>query len=109
MYDGALNSIVKLFNDEGMVRMAAQLALDEALDRHDSPWKALQEQHFDMPARYASCADFEQRMLYPTFADHRVDDAVLQAVRAAYARHAAPDGSARFTRPMHVRLLQKRG
>ncbi len=109
VYDGALNSIVKLFNDEGMVRMAAQLALDEALDRHDSPWKALQEQHFDMPARYASCADFEQRMLYPTFADHRVDDAVLQAVRAAYARHAAPDGSARFTRPMHVRLLQKRG
>lgn len=109
VYDGTLNSIVKLFNDEGMVRMSAQLALDEALDRHDSPWKALQEQHFDMPVSYASCADFEQRMLYPTFADHRVDEPVLQAVRTAYAQHAAPDGSARFTRPMHVRLLQKRG
>lgn len=109
VYDGALNTIIKLFNDEGMVRMSAQLALDEALDRHDSPWTALQDERFDMPVRYASCADFEQRMLYPTFADHRVDDTVLQAVRAAYAHHAAPDGSARFTRPMHLRLLQKRG
>ena len=109
VYDGALNTLIKLFNDEGMVRMAAQLALDEALDRHDSPWAALQEERFDMPVHYASCADFEQRMLYPTFADHRVDEAMLQAVRAAYARHAAPDGSARFTRPMHLRLLQKRG
>lgn len=109
VYDGALNSIVKIFNDEGMVRMAAQLALDEALDRHDSPWTALQEDRFDMPVRYASCADFEQRMLYPTFADHRIDDAMLNAVREAYAKHAAPDGSTRFTRPMHVRLLQKRG
>jgi len=108
VYEGALNDIVKLYNDEGMVRMAAQCALDEALDRHDSPWKALQDQRFDMPARFNSCADFEQRMLYPTFADHRVTDAMLQAVRAAYAAHAAPDGSARFTRPMHLRLLQKR-
>jgi len=109
VYDGPLNQIVKLFNDEGMVRMAAQMALDEAIDRHDSPWKALQDHRFDMPVRYANCADFEQRMLYPTFADHRIDEATLQAVRSAYAAHAAPDGSTRFTRPMHLRLLQKRG
>jgi ubiquinone/menaquinone biosynthesis C-methylase UbiE len=108
VYEGALNDIVKIYNDEGMVRAAAQMALDEALDRHDSAWKGLQEKRFEMPARYASCAEFEQRMLYPTFADHRIDDAVLQAVRAAYAASASADGSARFTRPMHVRLLQKK-
>lgn len=108
VYDGALNTFVKLFNDEGMVRMAAQLALDESLDRHDSPWTAVQEERFEMPVRYASCADFEQRMLYPTFADHRVDSAILEAVRNAYARQAQPDGSAKFTRPMHLRLLQKK-
>jgi SAM-dependent methyltransferase len=107
VYAGALNDIVKLFNDEGMVRAAAQLALDEALDRHDSPWQALHELRFDMPARYTSSADFEQRMLYPTFADHRISDATLQAVRAALAPHLGPDG-ARFTRPMHVRVLQRK-
>lgn len=107
VYSGALNDIVKLFNDEGMVRAAAQLALDEALDRHDSPWQALHEKHFDMPAHYASMADFEQRMLYPTFADHRISDATLQAVRTALTPHLGANG-ARFTRPMHVRVLQKK-
>lgn len=107
VYAGALNEVVKLFNDEGMVRAAAQLALDEALDRHDSPWQALHDLHFDMPVRYASCADFEQRMLYPTFADLRISDATLQAVRAALAPHFLADG-ARFTRPMHVRVLQRK-
>ena len=110
VYEGPLNDIVKLFNDEGMVRMSAQLALDEALDRHDSPWKALQEERFDMPVCFADWADFEQRMLYPTFADHQIDAAKLVTVRHAFAQHAssqASKGGVRFTRPMHVRLLQK--
>lgn len=107
VYSGPLNDIVKLFNDEGMVRAAAQLALDEALDRHDSPWQALPEKRFDMPVRYTSVADFEQRMLYPSFVDHHITDAVLATVRAALAPHMTASG-ARFTRPMHVRVLQKR-
>ncbi|HRK38707.1 MAG TPA: class I SAM-dependent methyltransferase [Burkholderiaceae bacterium] len=110
VYDGALNDIVKLFNDEYLVRMSAQLALDEALDRHDSPWKSLQEERFDMPARFADWADFETRMLYPTFANHQIDGQKLATIREAFDRYAAQHGSAsgvRFTRPMHVRLLQK--
>lgn len=111
VYEGPLNDIVKLFNDEYMVRMSAQLVLDEALDRHDSPWKALQEERFDVPVRYADWTDFEQRMLYPTFADHRIDAAKLATIRAAFERHANSQtaaGGVRFTRPMHVRLLQKK-
>lgn len=108
VYEGPLNDIVKLFNDEGMVRMSAQLVLDEALDQHDSRWKALQEKRFDMPVRYADWADFEQRMLYPTFADHQIDAAKLAAIRTAFEEHASSaPGGVRFTRPMHVRLLQK--
>jgi ubiquinone/menaquinone biosynthesis C-methylase UbiE len=110
VYEGPLNDIVKLFNDEGMVRMSAQLVLDEALDQHDSRWKALQEEHFDMPVRYTDWADFEKRMLYPTFTDHQIDDAKLATIRAAFEQYAATQpttGGVRFTRPMHVRLLQK--
>ena len=110
VYEGSLNDIVKLFNDEYLVRMSAQLALDEALDRHDSPWKALQEKRFDMPVQFADWADFEKRMLYPSFADRQISDRILADVRDAFAQHAARTGNTsgiRFTRPMHVRLLQK--
>ena len=43
VYAGALNDIVKLYNDEGVVRAAAQAALDEAL--RDGPWQAAAARH----------------------------------------------------------------
>ena len=46
-------------------------------------------------------------MMRPTFADHRIDDAKLAAVRAVFESHLGADG-ARFARPMHVRLLRRR-
>lgn len=104
VYDGALNDIVKLYNDEGPVRAAAQAAVDAALQT--GPWTQVAERRFDMPAHFADWAEFEQRMLYPTFADHRITEALSQRVRAAFEPHIGPQG-ARFTRPMHVRLLQK--
>jgi hypothetical protein len=42
----------------------------------------------------------------PTYADHDIGDALLARVRAAFAAHALA-GSARCTRPMHVRLLRR--
>lgn len=108
VYSGALNEIVKLFNDEGMVRAAAQQALNAALAQPGSPWRALQERSFEMPVHFADCADFERRMLSPTFAERDIQPTTLLAVRKAFAVHAKADG-AQFTRPMHVRLLQKRG
>ena len=105
VYAGALNEIVRLFNDEGTVRAAAQAALDEAL-RTDA-WEQVAERRFEMPVSYRDFADFEQRMMRPTFADHRIDDAKLAEVRAVFEPHCGPDG-ARFTRPMLVRLLRRR-
>lgn len=58
-----------------------------------------------MPVYFEDFNAFEQRMMRPTYADHRLDDAKLEQVRAAFLPHSGPDG-ARFTRPMHVRLLQ---
>lgn len=104
VYDGALNDIVKLYNDEGPVRAAAQSALDAALQT--GVWTQVAERRFDMPARFADWAEFEQRMLYPTFADHGITEALSQRVRAAFEPHVGPQGAC-FTRPMHVRLLQK--
>jgi SAM-dependent methyltransferase len=104
VYDGALNEIVRLYNDEGVVRAAAQAALDAAL--RSGPWEQVADRRFEMPVQFVDFADFEQRMMRPTYADHRIDDAKLAAVRAVFEPHVGPDG-ARFTRPMHVRLLRR--
>lgn len=106
VYAGALNELIRLFNDEGVVRAAAQSALDDAL--RGSTWVQVAERRFEMPVRFRDFAEFEQRMMRPTFADHRLDDAKVDAVRAAFAPHAGADGAC-FTRPMHVRLLRRAG
>lgn len=104
VYAGALNELIRLFNDEGTVRAAAQATLDRAVA--SGAWMAAEERRFEMPVRFASFEDFEQRMMRPTFADHRIDEAMLDRVRASYAPHQTADGT-HFTRPMHVRLLRK--
>lgn len=104
VYDGALNAIVKLYNDEGVVRAAAQQALDVALA--SGRWAQIAERRFDMPAHFPNWGSFEQRMLYPSFADHQITEDLRQRVKAAFDPHCGADG-ARFTRPMHVRLLRK--
>ena len=104
VYAGPLNELIRLFNDEGIVRAAAQAALDRAIA--SGPWLAAAEQRFEMPVRFASFEQFEQRMMRPTFADHGIDDAMINRVRQRYAPHQGEDG-AHFTRPMHVRLLRK--
>lgn len=105
VYGGAFNDLVRLFNDEGVVRAAAQAAVDEAL-RHGA-WQAVAERRFEMPARFRDFDDFEQRVMRPTFADHAIDDAKLAEVRAAFDPHCSSDG-AHFNRPMHLRLLRRK-
>ncbi|MGC1819186.1 MAG: class I SAM-dependent methyltransferase [Casimicrobiaceae bacterium] len=106
VYGGALNEVVRLYNEEGAVRAAAQAALDAAL--RSGAWEQVAVRRFGVPAQFASFADFEQRMMRPTYADHRIDDAKLASVRAVFEPHLGPEG-ARFTRPMHVRLLRRLG
>lgn len=104
VYAGPLNEIVRLYNDEGEVRAAAQAALDRAVV--SGAWQQAAERHFDMPARFASFEDFEQRSMRPTFADHHLTEEKVAQVRERFLPHLGPDG-ARFVRPMHVRLLRK--
>lgn len=105
VYGGPFNDVIRVFNDEGVVRKAAQAALDRAL--RFGPWEQVAERRFNMPVHFKNFDDFEQRMMRPTFADHRIDDAKVAATRAVFAPHCG-DGGANFERPMHVRLLRRR-
>lgn len=107
VYEGALNEIVRLYNDEGIVRAAAQAALDRALAVRGA-WEQVAQRRFDMPVHFEDFAQFERRMMNPTFADHRIDAPLRERVAAAFAPHCTMQG-AHFVRPMHVRLLRRAG
>ena len=107
VYAGPLNEIVRLYNDEGTVRAAAQAALDRALAVR-STWEQVAQRRFDMPVHFEDFAQFERRMMNPTFADHRIDARLRERVAAAFAPHCSMEG-AHFVRPMHVRLLRRTG
>ena len=104
VYAGPLNEIMRLFNDEGMVRAAAQTALDAAL--HTGVWQAAGECHFEMPVFFADFDTFEQRMMHPTYANHQIDDTLHAAIRQRFESYLGPQGLS-LTRPMHIRLLRK--
>ena len=105
VYGGAFNEVIRVFNDEGVVRAAAQAAVDAAL--RDGVWTQVAERRFAMPVRFENFDEFERRLMRPTFADHRLDDAKVAATREVFERYAGRDGSAAFGRPMHVRLLRR--
>lgn len=105
-YGGAFNDIVRLFNDEGKVRAAAQGALDAAMTEPDPLWEQIDEIRFTMPARFQDFDDFERKVMRPSYADHRLDAEMIERVRAAFAPHQREDG-ARFVRLMHVRLFKR--
>ncbi len=106
VYAGPLNEVVRLYNDEGVVRAAAQAALDRALAAPNSLWREAAQQRFETPVKFADFDDFAQRMMYPSFANHQITPALRDQVAAAFAPHCTASG-AHFVRPMHVRLLQR--
>ncbi|MFV0679024.1 methyltransferase domain-containing protein [Ottowia sp.] len=104
VFDGPLNEVVRLFNDEQQVRLHAIAALQRALAQ--GGWQQVAELRFAMPARYANFDEFERRMTHVTFAERRFDDALRERVRERFEA-LRPPGGAPFLRPMRVNLLQK--
>jgi ubiquinone/menaquinone biosynthesis C-methylase UbiE len=104
VYEGPLNEVVRLYNDEGVVRAAAQAALDRAV--HSGVWLQSDERWFESTVRFADFADFERRMMQATYSTHQVDAALLAQVQARFEAQQAAQGGV-FTRPMRVRLLRK--
>ena len=103
VYGGTFKEVIRVFNDERVVRSAAQAALDSALSM--GAWTQAAERRFEMPVGFRGCADFEQRMMRPTFIGHLMDKTKLAATRAAFERHIDLDG-ANPNRPIRVRLLR---
>lgn len=105
VFAGALNEVMRLFNDEEQVRAAAIAALAGAVE--SGAWERVTQRHFEVPVHYDDFADFERRMIGVTYADHRLGADILRAVRDRFEAHMGPDG-ADFVRPMRIDLLRRR-
>ena len=105
IYRDAYNDVLRIFHDESEVRRAASAAIDRALAR--GPLQLVEQQFFRAERRFADFAAFEQLVIRATHSSHELTDDQWARTRAAFARHAGPDG-ATFAQPIRVDLLQKR-
>ena len=104
VYAGAFNNILRLFNDERLVREAAFAAVVDAVE--DGRFELAAEIFVDAPGHYADWQDFEDRLLKVTHTDHRIDTTLHTRIKAAFESHLGPDGAS-FLRPSRVDLLRK--
>ncbi len=104
VYEGDLNEILRLFNDEKEVREAAFGAVARAVDA--GTFNLEKQIFFNSPGSYRDFAHFEQRMLNVTHSDHQIDDALHQKIQQTFMQHMTEDG-AHFLKPSRVDLLRR--
>lgn len=104
VYAGELNNILKLFNDEREVRLAAFNTISMAVERKILD---LDEQiFFNAPGHYRDFAHFEQRMLKVTHTEHNISNELYRQIKKAFMQHMTQEG-AFFLKPTRVDLLRR--
>ena len=105
IYAGDFNDILKLFNDEKLVREAAFDATRRAVD--SGTFELAREVHFNGTTRFEGFEEFERRILGATHSSFDVDDALYAQVRERFMPHLDDGGIAEFLSPLRVDLLRK--
>lgn len=104
VYAGDFNEILRLFNDEKIVREAAFSAVIRVLQ--SGAFELEDEIFFESPGSYASWEEFEDRMLKVTHTKHEIDGDLYEEIKASFMQHMTADG-AFFKKPSRVDLLRK--
>ena len=104
VYAGALNAVTSIYNEERVVRIEAQRALDAAIE--SGKWSQVNELWFDSTSFYRNFEDYEKKHMHATFRETNITPESVERVRAAFAPHCGPDGVT-FRRPQHARLLRR--
>ncbi|WP_456374948.1 methyltransferase domain-containing protein [Thiolapillus sp.] len=104
VYEGEFNEILRLFNDEKSVRQAAFETLKKSVT--GGGFILEQEIFFQSVSEFGSFTEFEERILFPSHSDHRIDEQLHEKVRRAFEPYLGAHG-ARFINPHRVDLLRK--
>ena len=105
VYWGPFNDIMRLIDDERVVREAAFAALTRAVEGGAFSLEA--EVFFESEGLYPDWQSFEDRFIHVTHSERNLSPARLAEIRAAFEAHLGPEG-ARFAKPHRVDLLRKR-
>ena len=106
VFAGEFNEVLRIFNDEEVVRKAAYDALGRAVST--GLMEGVEEKRFDTVIAFRDFDEFFQRVVRATHSDHTLVGDQLAEVKQRFERHATPQG-VRFVRPMRVNVLRKRG
>ena len=104
VFAGDLNEIMRLFNDEKIVREAAFAALGKAVER--GPLTSVRQYFFNTRSQFDDFSAFERRMIQVTHSDYTLSPEIYAQVREKFAAHLTPEG-ATFFNPQRVDLLRK--
>lgn len=104
VFAGALNEIIRVFNDEEAVRAAAFDAVVRAV--RSGRLALVRQVFFEQPVAYRDFADFARRHFEVTHSERDVTPARRAEVERRFNAHLGPEG-VRLTRPMRVDLLRK--
>jgi ubiquinone/menaquinone biosynthesis C-methylase UbiE len=105
VFAGELNDIVRIFNDEESVRLAAFDAVCRAVQQ--GLFELSSETFFLAPARFKDFEEFERRYFRVTHSERKVSPAQRSAVERLFNAHLGPSG-VRLAQPIRVDLLRKR-
>jgi ubiquinone/menaquinone biosynthesis C-methylase UbiE len=106
VYAGTFNEILRLFNDERVVREKAFEAVSRSVAQ--GTFELLEQLFFNAPGDYRNFAEFADRMLNVTHTRHRIDAQLYERIREAFEVHMSGDG-AHFMKPSRVDLLKRPG
>jgi SAM-dependent methyltransferase len=104
VFAGEFNEILRLFNDEQIVREAAFNTVKKAVDQD---WfRLVEETFFNSPGFYKSFAEFENRIINATHSQYVLNRDLFERVKFLFEQHLGDDG-AHFLSPVRVDVLQK--
>lgn len=104
VYWGPFNDLMRLIDDERVVREAAFAALARAVER--GLFDLEQELFFQSEGVYPDWAAFECRFIDVTHSERNLTTERLAGIRAAFEHHLTPEG-ARFLKPHRIDLLRR--
>ena len=104
VFAGDYNEILRLFNDEKIVREAAFNTLKKVVN--EGLFKLVEEVFFNSPRKYENFTQFEKRTIRATHSNYQLDDDLYALVKQRFEQHIGDDG-AHFLNPIRVDLLRR--
>lgn len=105
VYKGDFNDLVKIFNDERVVRGKAFEAVCDAVEK--KIFNLRQQVFFHLKREFSSFVDFETKVVNVTHSDNSMSDESYTLLREIYSKFSDCTGRTEFLAPMRVDVLEK--